>query len=315
MTALAQHFLDREKVKPSPYDRQLADALTLEYTTVKDYAKMADRVVFTDQLLEIYHDMIDHEQIEAAMIFRNVKLPSDRIWIEWNVLTKDVSADGGMQVGALFEMTTRPELPLDMLVVCRSVRTGGMGIVARYKIDPPPYVNDINGMKFKMTWSDIDGTFVGPNHTSKLTGISDPHDPRWGQLMNTFIKGAFFGLFLLQQPRVTDTTEVTHAEKIQQKRRKKGKRPLVEYKRVTLKVGIVAGKAGVMRRDRSAAVAGEGAGGGKKKYHHVLGHFRCYHRDTPEEHVIWIAPHYRGDPSLGVILREKHLVKAEAPNV
>ena len=315
MTTLAQHFLDGTRVKRSPHDGQVLSGLTLEYTTANDYAKMADRVVFAEELLEVYHEMVDNEQIEPAMIFRNVKLPSDKLWIEWNVVSrKDVAPDGGMQVGALFEMTTREELPLDMIVMCRSINTGGMGVVAKYKIDPPPYMDSLNGMRFKMTWSDRDGMFTDSRGENTF-GISDPNDPRWGQLMSTFIKGAFFGLFLLQQPRVTDTTEVKHAEKIQQKRRKKGKRPLVEYKRVTLKVGIIAGRAGVLRRDRSDAIAGDGAGGGKKKYHHVLGHFRCYHRDTPEENVIWIAPHYRGDPSLGVILREKHLVKAEAPNV
>lgn len=313
MTTLAQYFLDGDKVKRSPYDRQVVDALTLEYTTPNDYARMADRVVFDEELLEIYHQMIDDEQIEPNMIFRNVRMPSDKLWVEWKALTFNEDA---MQVGALFEMTTRSELPVDMIVVCRSCRTGGMGAVARYKIDAPPYAQ-ANGMPFKMTWSDADGRFTAardnPQGGDGAT-FKDPHDPRWGKLMSTFLKGAFFGLFLLQQPRVTDVTEVTHAEKLQQKRRKKGKRPLVEYKRVTLKVGIIAGKTGVLRRARSAAVAGEGAGGGKKKYHHVLGHFRCYHRDTPEENVIWIAPHYRGDPALGVILREKHLVKAESSN-
>lgn len=311
MTTLAQYFLDGKGCRPSPHDGQLLNALTLEYTTAKDFAKMADRVVFDDQLLEIYHDMLDNDQIEPEMIFRNVKLPSDKIWVEWNVLTTDVSSDGGMQVGALFEMTHRPELPVDMLVMCRSVRTGGMGIVAKYKINPPPYLDQLNGTGFKMTWSDTDGRFtsVSNGEAVNVVGISDPHDPRWGQLMNTFLKGAFFGLFLLQQPRVTDVTEVKHADKLQAKRKKKGKPPLVEYRRVRLKVGVVAGKTGVLRRPGSAA-PGDGAGGGRKKYHHVLGHFRCYHRDTPNEAVIWIAPHYRGDPTLGVVLREKHLVPA-----
>lgn len=311
MTTLAQHFLDDKKfVKPSPHDRQVEAALTLEYTTANDYAKMADRVVFAEELLEVYHQMLDDGQIEPEMIFRNVKLPSDCLWVEWQVKTLDVSSDNAMQVGALFQMTTRPELPLDMIVMCRSVRTGGIGIVAKYKINPPPYTDELNGMVFKMSWSDTDGRFVDQNGTRGML-LDDPHDKRWGQLMSTFLKGAFFGLFLLQQPRVTDTTEVTHADKVQRKRKKHGKKPLLEYKRVTLKVGIVAGRVGVLRRERAVGLVGDGAGGGKKKYHHVLGHFRCYHRGTLEEHVIWIAPHYRGDPTLGVILREKHLVKAE----
>lgn len=313
MTTLAQHFLDGAKCRPSPHDPQVQAALTLEYTTAKDYARMADRVVFDEELLEIYHQMLDDKQLEPEMIFRNVKLPSDKLWIEWSVQTTDVGPDAGMQVGALFEMTTRPELPLDMIVMCRSIRTGGMGIVAKYKVNPPPYLDQLNGMGFKMTWSDTDGTFtsVSKDKVTNAVGISDPHDPRWGQLMNTFLKGAYFGLFLLQQPRVIDATEVKHPEKVQLKRKKKGKPPLVEYRRIKLKVGVVAGRAGVMRRPGSAA-PGDGAGGGKKKYHHVLGHFRCYHRDTENESVIWIMPHYRGDPTLGVILREKHLVPAQA---
>lgn len=311
MATMAQHFLDGGPyVKPSPHDRQMTDALTLEYTTANDYAKMADRVVFDEELLEVYHQMIDDEQIEANMIFRNVRLPSDRLWVEWRALTTNEDA---MQVGALFEMTTRTELPIDMIVMCRSCRTGGMGIVSRYKIDPPPYAQ-ADGLQFKMTWSDADGTFTSakgnPNGGAGLA-IDDPHDPRWGKLMSTFLKGAFFGLFLLQQPRVTDVTEVKHPEKVQAKRRKHGKKPLVEYRRVKLKVGVVAGRTGVLKRARGEAAAGDGAGGGKKKYHHVMGHFRCYHRDEPNEIVVWIAEHYRGDPALGFMLREKHLVAAQ----
>lgn len=312
MTTLAQHFLDGNAVRPSPHDQTVRDALTLEYTSPKDYVKMADRVVFTDEILAVYHDMLDAKQIEPEMIFRNVKLPSDRLWIEWEVTT-DSHARSDMQVGALFSMTDRDTLPLDMTVLCRSHGTKGAGVVAKYKIDPPPYMDNLNGRTFKMSWSGADGRFVGSGNPAPMMGFESPNDPRWGQLMNTFLKGAFFGLFLLQQPRVTDTTEIKHPEKIQQKRRKKGKPPLVEYRRVTLKVGVVAGRAGVLRRDRSLAEPGDGSGGGKKKYHHVLGHFRCYHRDTPSEYVIWIEPHYRGDPTLGVTLREKHLTKAEAP--
>lgn len=307
MTTLAQHFLEG-RTKASKWDDMVIDRLRLEQTTATEYAKFADRVVFEENLNEVYHEMLDAEQLSAEMIFRNVKLPSERIWMEWRV---EAAGNHRRQLGCLFVLTDREELPLDMTVISRSDSHGGCGVVARFKIDPPPYldIEHLNGRPFKMTWSESDGRFLDKDGTQsdiKKPAFEDPHDPRWGQLMNTVLKGAFFGMFLLQQPKVIEDVPVTHAAKINAKRSKGGKPPLLDYRRIHMKFGVLGSRVGVIKKARHAA-AGEGAGGGKKKYHHVLGHFRCYYRDTPQEHVIWIAEHWRGDPALGVSLKERTL--------
>jgi hypothetical protein len=305
MTTLAQHFLEHRS-KPSKWDQTVIDCLKLEHTTATEYARYADRIVFDENLNEVYHEMVDAEQLSPEMIFRNVKMPSSHLWIEWRVET---AQNIRMQLGCLLVKTDRPELPVDMSVITRSDQHGGCGLVARFKIDEPPYLDvaSLNGRPFKMTWSDADGRFIDKDGPGSRA-FDDPNDPRWGQLMNTVMKGAFFGMFLLQQPKVVEDVPVTHASKLNAKRAKRGKPPLLDYRRIYMKFGVLGSRVGIIKKARHG-VAGDGAGGGKKKYHHVLGHFRCYYRDTPQEHVIWIAEHWRGDPALGVSLKERNLTQ------
>jgi hypothetical protein len=45
-----------------------------------------------------------------------------------------------------------------------------------------------------------------------------------------------------------------------------------------------------------------------RRYHKVMGHFRHYMKHDPA-YTVWIEPHYRGDPSLGVTFIEREVTR------
>lgn len=94
-------------------------------------------------------------------------------------------------------------------------------------------------------------------------------------------------------------------EKYQRRRALQGKPPLLEHKRVTLKVGPQEIER-VLREAREDA--DEPAF--RKRQHPVLGHWRTLRRGTPDERRIWVTGHLRGDPALGRITRENRVVLA-----
>ncbi len=113
---------------------------------------------------------------------------------------------------------------------------------------------------------------------------------------------ALCGLFLLQQPKVVSVEEIEHGPKLQRARAKRGKLPLLEYRRVQIKIGTIA-----KRSNASASRVDSDDAAGRRRYHRVLGHFRVYGRETPDPHALWIEPYFRGDPSLGIVLHERTL--------
>lgn len=56
----------------------------------------------------------------------------------------------------------------------------------------------------------------------------------------------------------------------------------------------------IIRQHEHTRRTGKTGEGGKKCWHEVKGHVRVYHRGTPDQFEVWIKPHDRGDPALGL---------------
>lgn len=119
--------------------------------------------------------------------------------------------------------------------------------------------------------------------------------------VGTYIFDVTDALFLLCTPRTHETREIRHDRKLQVARERRGKPPLLEYRRVSLFLG----------KTRAHSGGGGGGGGGKKAAHRVSGHVRVYRKvygkdEMRERPLIKFVPeHWRGDAKLGVILHER----------
>ena len=117
------------------------------------------------------------------------------------------------------------------------------------------------------------------------------------------------GLFFLQHPKTIHVERALPVSpKLQKARGKRGKPPLITYRRIHLLVG---------QKKVTHYPNGQNGFGeehyGKKRYHRVEGHWRRLHWDDPVRMaVIFVQEHYRGDPALGVSLTERHMHGAAA---
>jgi len=301
MTTLAQQFIE----KPADHHiaQEVIDRLTLEITSKNEYAKYADRIVFEEPLHLVIAEMIREKQIDMHMVFRNTRLPSENIWVEWKdtgVFHKDKIYFE--RLGVLICPSGKTDLPIKMYVVSslhdRNIGSKVVTVVAVYDLHTPPYPDaEIYG---KLQWC-LDEKELATVNLGK-----------WQETLNLAMKCCLFGLFLLQQPKVIEKTDVQHSPQLQKKRARNNKPALLEYSHIKMRFGILGSRMGVISRQSHDGNSSLEGGGGRKRYHRVLGHFRCYHRDTEAEHVIWIEPHYRGDPAMGMLIRERTLTQYKA---
>jgi hypothetical protein len=111
-------------------------------------------------------------------------------------------------------------------------------------------------------------------------------------------------LFLITVPRVVEYRDAAFGPRKEKVQRATGK-PLVEFKRVHITIGApdVRSKAGA---DYSHSLEKEAAEGGRR-YHRVGPFFRTYRKrqkDGPK--VVMLDTFWRGNPELGIIIKEKH---------
>jgi hypothetical protein len=256
-----------------------------------DLNLVADRVVFDQDVSNILLNLIENNQIELPMIYQTVRLPSKAVWIEWRWHSPDDPTDDPLKMGILFEQG--PEyIGVGAVAGGRKKEPRLVGIT---RIKTLPMIKDSYQLHDLYIDNDL-GARIG--HSESKNTLKD------------IVIDALFGLFLLQQPKVHEKVKVEYGPKLQKKRVQLKKLPLIDYQRVNVIIGSP-----VKEYERSGeSVPGTG-GGGKKRYHKVLGHFRIYQRNTPEAYVIWVDDFWRGDPRLGVVLKEHHAVVDKNANL
>lgn len=305
MVALAQRIVDGELApqgeETAPFEKlvriMLDSSLPLE--------KQAQKVVYEDDLYGSLREMVEAEQLDFAMVCRNARMPCERLWLEWRDSPTD---DGGaIDFGALILPSPRKDGAGQMLVVVVNLSKSFRGtkldlepqVSCVFETSPPPYTNGAPTMSH-LIWC-IDDK-IGCKFEENL----------WKELNKMVVRTLVFAVFLLQQPKLIDQTEVRYASKQQAKRAKHGKSELISYTKTKLKFHILGSN--IERRAREGKHV-EGVQGDRPdekrgvRYHYVIGHFRCYHRGQSNEYLVWIEPHYRGDAAKGVLIRERVLSK------
>lgn len=253
----------------------------------------AEQFVFDEDVGPIMQAIVGSEQVSRGTLLDMARLPSSSTWIEWPVLTE-------------FPGTKLGVLMVQDVIVGGSVPQTGLFFVMRTGKTEHHHVGCFGcvGMQFPITndsvmsvafWKD----FVGGDCATVPEEVMKD--------VRAFAWDAVEALFLIMTPRVCEVREAACSAKANRRRAASGKLPLVEYKRMILKVGVGTpryashGGPAPLVKDTVAY---------HKRLHRVIGHFRTYRAGRQAPLVSFVPEHWRGDVELGVVLKTRH-VKGE----
>lgn len=299
---LAQHFLYGWRM-PTKYDPWLERALKLP-TSVRDAATQlehtAERLVFPDDLPSQLYSMLDNKQVTMKGILATTRLPYKSVWIEYAAFTDE---NEPMKTGAFLH--ERSDGRVILVYVCgihvKHANQFRCGITHAVQFDQwPPACNDVlhNGevrqtFEVEVLWShNMEELFDG-----RMAARYD---------IGAMVSEVLYAVFLVTQPKVYTDEYIQTSDKQRKARAKDRRPPLVEYRRLTLRIGK-AHKHYTRSEARSiASQSSQPLDAGDdirhRRYHRVMGHFRHYMqpKDGRDPYTVWIEPHYRGNPELGV---------------
>jgi hypothetical protein len=259
---------------------------------------VAERFVFEVQAPNLVTDWCNAGMVDWKTAVKSLNQPDVPIWIEYPVNWGDKSDHPG-RMGFMYgqvmdEQRPTIEKPRYVLaIVGEDTVEGHLGPQGLFMMPPFPL------------------EFSNPDLAARLVWFQDKMDPRTltpTQLTMAQEMLADFCacLFLLQTPKLTEKRLSNFGPRKAKVQRQTGK-PFVELHRVTIRVGSAEPR--YDRRGSGASVTGER---GRTKYHRVMPHFRTYHRDGPQPKIKLVDSFWRGDPTKGVIIKERH-VKIDGP--
>lgn len=316
------------------YDHELRKHLELPehfnpHSTYLELGKYAERVVFTDDVPSMLYEMNQNKQLSIQGIMASARMPYDCFWMEYASHASDGVARryiDKLHYGVLVRKVSRgiDQTRVRMIVVCgchsnpnkpRGLRAHGIKFassityVLEFKTWPPIAMtkDGIPSYAFEVIWAFNHEKLRFEKEGDIFSMTDELNSLCW------VITELVFGIFLITQPRVYDMEHHVPSAKLQKARKRSGKRPLLEYKRITLRIGKTATKHYVVRpgtgeRIDTSQDTESDAAIQHRRYHKVMGHFRHYLKGS-NPHTVWIEPHYRGDPALGVTFTERDVMR------
>jgi hypothetical protein len=337
MTTLAQKIIENNLAAPGPEDEpipeilQMAVQLTRSRLNAPNVEKFhvierdgtscredafrvltatSERFMFQDDNpCDVVLDHIEAGTLDQNVMFNVAKLPVDHAWIEWRTRDRDDIPET-MLFGVLLDSTVEMDVRERELNGVPKAAMSVFNTRANGSDKAPP------GFISGILYSALRDTSATPLFTFNMTkGFSDPNSKlkvTWqadiaqeGYDKMNFVQSILIDisclLFLLNTPRATETIEHRWPEKLQKARRKRNKVPLVEFKKILVRIGSPQPK--IVRHPNLSA--GHDA---RRRLHQVIGHFRTYtkhHEDKPL--VAWVNQHWRGDAELGIVLHERNI--------
>ena len=302
MTTIAQKLLEgRIQTTPTDADmsatmsayviRHLSTDITKVYKDKQNHPHIAERYIFTDSdPADRLRDAIESGQLSFPVIFQKARLPVDTAWIEWKLVKGQV--DSEPQIG-LFIDTTPIWSAAGKLLWQQDFHT----LIAVYFATHP---NQRPRLVMVICTTEPLG---GREHVHYFVPYQE-HNPETADVMRTemsklLLEDLMALLFLITTPRATEVVHQKWSSQLQKARVRRGKVPLVEYKKVTLNIGA----------PRRIVVTSEHTGpSGPRRLHQVVGHWRTYLQGRNEPHVTWVPQHWRGDPKLGIVMHDRTVV-------
>jgi hypothetical protein len=314
---LAQSWLYGRRMT-SPHDAIVEKHLRLPehfnpHSSIVALNQLAERIVFTDDIPTLLYEMHDNQQLTYEGVLTTAKLPFDCFWIEYKSTLgiHEIYEAKRAEYGALVLRTPNERVRMYIIIGTQFHDIGNISSLA-YVIEfdqwPPKMVphavkQGVKALQFYVTYA----------HNSER--IRD-HDEEATNIIGGIVCELIFGIFLVTQPKVYSEQTVAWHPRKQAARKKHGKPPLLEYRHIRLRITKpvkrysgqpTARSKGVQCVTHEADTESDSAIN-HRRYHKVIGHFRHYNRHDPA-YSVWIEPHYRGDPALGITFTERDVTR------
>lgn len=309
---LAQAWLYGRRI-PCKHDAFVEKHLKLPdqfnpHSSVAVLNNLAERIVFSDDVPSLLYEMHDNKQLTYEGVITSAKLPYDCFWMEYRSIIgvegmKDLET---AQYGALV-MKYQDRVRM-YIVIGSKFNIGSITALAYYiefpewppRMVPHPDKPNHKALQFYVNWA--------YNRDELQAGKEVAHDTLGG-----IVTELIFGIFLITQPRVYSVQNIEWSPRKQAARHKHGKPPLLEYRHIRMKIGKPIKRyevhATAIRKGFAQSISREADTESNdaithRRYHKVMGHFRHYVQRDPA-YSVWIEPHYRGDPALGITFTER----------
>jgi hypothetical protein len=281
-----------------------------KHSTLAVLNTLAERIVFTDDIPTLLYDMKDNKQLTFKGVVSSARLPYDCFWLEYSTVL-GVNKDDDIQsvsYGALVQSISTTAVRMYVVVGLDSSRLDEFASTVTHVLEfdewpPICKIDDKSTLAFRVVHAFNSAKFETTRGQYALAEL--------GTIINELI----FGIFLITQPRVYSDERITHKPSHSAKRVAMGKPPLLEFRRIRLhivkphkhhdKVQSAVIRCITTTDDSDTE---SDASVRHRRYHKVMGHFRHY-INTSTPHTVWIEPHYRGDPALGVTFTERQVSK------
>lgn len=245
----------------------------------------AERYIFDQDAPELTRGLVESKAIDYKLVWESLRLPATNVWIEYPSHSESESGLQriGLMVGSVMnhESVMASSLTLLAIAARNETRSKVLGLVSL------PETRLTHGLStIHLHWF-LDHVAGGEDN------LDAHHD------VKLFVYDLIDALFLINTPRVCEMKTSSFGPRKQKIRERTGK-PLVEYRHVTMKIGV-----GAPQYKRSETVNETDAEASRRRLHRVVGHFRTYRENREAPRVSFVPQHWRSDAALGILLHER----------
>lgn len=299
---LAQTYLERSAVRPGSDELHQLVNWTHEFilnrlrapqpNSLLDAERTAERFVFDANPIHTVIELVEKKSITRQTIFEAARLPQMNFWIEYPIMFGGgTKGRVGLMVGQLPKGDSPIHGATNVLAVVLEAEGTARTMVPFALISLPDFPLAPGSSGFR------------PFFYSTRAGHDLDKDDI--DACEQFVQELLDCLFLLTVPKVVEYREAEFGPRKPKVQRATGK-PLVEFKRVKIMIG------GTEVRSATSGAAehhlpGEPHTGDRYRYHRVGPFFRTYRKDRDQPQVVLLDTFWRGNPSKGIIIHEKHI--------
>src|SRR5262245_15501146 len=235
---LAQEWLSGDRAE-TPFDSTLERHLALphKFDPKFPYAvlnNIAERIVYVDDVPSLLYQMYDNHQLTFEGVIGSAKLPYDCFWLEFPTIL-GLSPDPLDPVeraenGALVQKLSGDQVRMIMATGFRyNDRKYLSTITFVIEFDTwPPLMKREDGkfsIQFGVRWA-FNKERIGKSERRAIEDLSN------------IIVELIFGIFLVTQPRTYSDEKIAWGDRKQRRREEAGKKPLLEYRKIKMQIGV-----------------------------------------------------------------------------
>lgn len=244
------------------------------------------RFVFDQDPQDVVNPLINAGSLHFKQIVNFSRMPTDQLWME--------HTDAMGWATGVFARRNKGNITLTLFLDCPNL--------------PVTPVQALTVPDFP--WSNM----LSPDHNEEGTLVTNLFSAMRSRVAEQSIDTvAFFSscLFLLTVPRVCEVKAAMNAP-LKVKYTGEDKPPTI-YPPIEIRhVKLVVGQ-GRTRYVNQTQQPGESDESYRRRLHEVIGHFRTYSKNRSEARIAWVPPHWRGDASKGIIIKQYHVQDKPAP--